>query len=863
MGVIVAAAVVAGGVAIAKGISGASKKRKAKKKQEAAQEALNAMKDDYANIDTSNPYEDAQNAFAGLENKHADLENVYEGAENVYEGKMENAFAGQKNAYEGMKNQFEGMENAFEDLTVNTQQAEFEAQQNQQMQANIMSQMAGAAGGSGIAALAQSMANQGALQAQKASASIGQQESANMKAAAEAGQNIAMATAGEGSKIAMAQAGEQSRLDTQKNQADMDIQAKVLGADEALQSARLGEASKLQMAEADAAMTLQLKEAEGEMDVQRLKGEGEMWSADKEMQKSETLMGMQQGEVQQHREDKQAGEDRMWSGISSLGNVASSFMGGSDIRLKENIVKLGYSDSRIPVYTFNYKDDNTTWVGTMAQDLIKLNRQDAVVVMDSGYYGVDYNMIDVNMKKLKTPSPLKQLEGNQGDMQQQATQAKSMMEAGMDILSEGQKRKNWEQLQLDITMIEPQSMQIRKAKDQALRDAQKKVFDAAEGFTLGPEYIDIYMRKVKDWQNQLHDALENNDRKVEKEIMMKLATLEQLVAVIKDNMKEFWDDHFTGESHLSKSVSQQQVSFATQIYCKNPELVISIAEKEDVEIGRTDYYGDLVKEEDLYAIVEDFYGNIVFVNVTDGNKDCYIIDKLKAVEYMNFLIQTSEKATEARQAKSAVKIDLGSINYKIEKLFGYNDGTATKAQDELVRQFAWDDDILQDGSTFRRHLYEHPNIKNLNYGGFDFENMKFLTDLGPGDKTYWYDQLDELDKLRLVDAICNVDNAFFDIKLLRTLVKEYYTFKVENAWWKGMGYPEGKLEVMRLKTNELTKERFKQEKAKAAQDGKKDFTFDGKVYPTGADIKKQKKEQEQAAKQAGQPTAPGTPNINQ
>jgi len=44
--------------------------------------------------------------------------------------------------------------------------------------------MQGAAGGSGIAGLAQAMANQGATQAQQASASIGQQEATNKKAMA-------------------------------------------------------------------------------------------------------------------------------------------------------------------------------------------------------------------------------------------------------------------------------------------------------------------------------------------------------------------------------------------------------------------------------------------------------------------------------------------------------------------------------------------------------------------------------------------------------------------------------------------------------------------------------------------------------
>ena len=47
----------------------------------------------------------------------------------------------------------------------------------------MMQNLRGAAGSSGIAGLAQALANQGALQTQQISASIGQQESANQKAA--------------------------------------------------------------------------------------------------------------------------------------------------------------------------------------------------------------------------------------------------------------------------------------------------------------------------------------------------------------------------------------------------------------------------------------------------------------------------------------------------------------------------------------------------------------------------------------------------------------------------------------------------------------------------------------------------------
>tara|TARA_R110002020_G_scaffold469247_1_gene694105 strand:+ start:10503 stop:11105 length:603 start_codon:yes stop_codon:yes gene_type:complete len=93
----------------------------------------------------------------------------------------------QKAAFAGLdtSNPYLNMENTMEDLTVNQQQAQFEAQQGAQQRANIMDQMSGAAGGSGIAALAQQMAQSGQLASQQASASIGQQEAANQQLAAQ------------------------------------------------------------------------------------------------------------------------------------------------------------------------------------------------------------------------------------------------------------------------------------------------------------------------------------------------------------------------------------------------------------------------------------------------------------------------------------------------------------------------------------------------------------------------------------------------------------------------------------------------------------------------------------------------------
>ena len=79
-------------------------------------------------------------------------------------------------------NPYNNMENVYEDLRVNTQQADFQAEQIQQQQANILNNLQGAAGGSGIAALAQTLANQGTQATRQASISLGQQEQANQMA---------------------------------------------------------------------------------------------------------------------------------------------------------------------------------------------------------------------------------------------------------------------------------------------------------------------------------------------------------------------------------------------------------------------------------------------------------------------------------------------------------------------------------------------------------------------------------------------------------------------------------------------------------------------------------------------------------
>ena len=83
------------------------------------------------------------------------------------------------NPYADMTNPY--AQNVYEDVTVNQEAAKFQMEQGAQQRANIMSSLRGAAGGSGIAGLAQSLAGQGTLQARQVSADISRQEAANQQ----------------------------------------------------------------------------------------------------------------------------------------------------------------------------------------------------------------------------------------------------------------------------------------------------------------------------------------------------------------------------------------------------------------------------------------------------------------------------------------------------------------------------------------------------------------------------------------------------------------------------------------------------------------------------------------------------------
>jgi len=89
--------------------------------------------------------------------------------------------AKQKAALQGLElsNPYADMQNTMEDFAINQQQVDYERQQMAVNQANTMQALQGAAGGSGIAGLAQQIMSQGQQAAQRTAANIGQQERAN------------------------------------------------------------------------------------------------------------------------------------------------------------------------------------------------------------------------------------------------------------------------------------------------------------------------------------------------------------------------------------------------------------------------------------------------------------------------------------------------------------------------------------------------------------------------------------------------------------------------------------------------------------------------------------------------------------
>jgi len=252
-----------------------------------------------------------------------------------------------KNPYAGLQNYYEGMENVFEDMTVSTQAADFQMERGDQQRANIMQNLRGAAGGSGIASLAQSLANQGVLQAGQVSANIAQQERQNQIMMAKGANQIQNLERQGMSAADMAMRGGEAMV----QQAEMSRQSTLLGVE---MSGMAGANAGVQSAYSN------------QMSAQGLNAQ---------------MLGAQMG--------------MYGSAMQGLGSALS----GSDRRLKKNINLIGKSPKGINIYSFEYinKDYGSgLYQGVMSDEIPK----EAVSVDFDGYDMVDYNMLDVDFKQI-------------------------------------------------------------------------------------------------------------------------------------------------------------------------------------------------------------------------------------------------------------------------------------------------------------------------------------------------------------------------------------------------------------------------------------------------------------------------------
>ncbi len=91
--------------------------------------------------------------------------------------------------------------------------------------------------------------------------------------------------------------------------------------------------------------------------------------------------------------DKQNSTHDNPSGGKRGGNI-------SDIRLKTNIHRVGTTVMNLPLYSFEYRGMHGTYIGVMAQDVLKVEPS-AVFVGDDGFYRVDYQKLGIDMLQVQ------------------------------------------------------------------------------------------------------------------------------------------------------------------------------------------------------------------------------------------------------------------------------------------------------------------------------------------------------------------------------------------------------------------------------------------------------------------------------
>lgn len=82
------------------------------------------------------------------------------------------------------------------------------------------------------------------------------------------------------------------------------------------------------------------------------------------------------------------------------GDTKSKGRSVSDLRLKTNIHRVGTTVLNLPLYSFEYRYKSGTYIGVMAQDVLKVEPS-AVSVGSDGFYRVDYKRLGIEMLQVQ------------------------------------------------------------------------------------------------------------------------------------------------------------------------------------------------------------------------------------------------------------------------------------------------------------------------------------------------------------------------------------------------------------------------------------------------------------------------------
>tara|TARA_R100000655_G_scaffold105330_2_gene153440 strand:- start:13924 stop:15330 length:1407 start_codon:yes stop_codon:yes gene_type:complete len=116
--------------------------------------------------------------------------------------------------------------------------------------------------------------------------------------------------------------------------------------------------------------------------------------------------------------------------VSGVFESLLSFIPGFDIfqsdeKLKENIEKVGETESGVPVSDFDYKKDKDApegpgrYRGVIAQDLVGTEHEDAVKKINKNTLGVDYDMLDIQLQKIEGEGEEKEMKAEKGAKMQE------------------------------------------------------------------------------------------------------------------------------------------------------------------------------------------------------------------------------------------------------------------------------------------------------------------------------------------------------------------------------------------------------------------------------------------------------------